>query len=820
MKKPLVKCSTVRKPNQKVQRENNSSRTCDCDLCDTVVKRRDILYHYFKVHDLPYEEAVKKVPQFKVSLSKIVRSCKGRNSKKVQSADHHMLHCDLCDTVLNKRYILMHLYKLHGLSYQEAVQKISGFKERANKRRQGSSQLVAYLLRNKTAKTSSPAKGNIEAETKTEKRRTRQRKTKVNSRRRKLQPSQITKDGEPMIKVAYVKLEKVDCDEQLENYEEHTCRDQRTECNERRMNKSPEKAPQGTPIADESQDEVVTEITRESRGKDIGVVPKEDGHNEPNQELEESVESDHDKQSGKSIPIPLAEDACTNIIDQSEVWQVTVDTIVKNEERDEMIDPDQMRRDNDSLEEHVREDSDMSIQEEGNKVSENIASPQNTISIHVDKEETVIENEEEPTGAIEGEGPFPCEICGQCFNSQGLVQDHLVTVHFQCTTCCKTFKNKRSLRVHIGRHKNQANGVIYTCSVCQKSFLDKTVHESHVKMHSTKKEECKFCNMKFCNVYSLGKHINRIHTQKNKYSCNQCDRYFFVKCELERHVNRTHAREMEWKCDECGKIFYNETDLTRHKKVVHNACHHLCELCGASFKSKSILAQHHLTVHTDIRKFTCEICGKSFKRSSNLYAHRKVHTDFRPVECKICGKGFRIQAKLQVHMNWHNNVRSFACTMCSKTFLTKGNLVKHQTVHTKIYKHSCEHCGRGFPDFSQLRHHLSKAHDIIIASKITKGKRELSVQSKADSQITALVEHQTQSRLSAENEPQSSATAPDETQCLRTAQSVSKAGVVTDCDTLVHSSPVIAVTSEASGGDDNLLATEALVAMMHSHGIQ
>ena len=141
MKKPLVKCSTVRKPNQKVQRENNSSRTCDCDLCDTVVKRRDILYHYFKVHDLPYEEAVKKVPQFKVSLSKLVRSCKSRNSRKVQSADQHMLHCDLCDTVLNKRYILMHLYKLHGLSYQEAVQKISGFKERANKRRQGSSKL-------------------------------------------------------------------------------------------------------------------------------------------------------------------------------------------------------------------------------------------------------------------------------------------------------------------------------------------------------------------------------------------------------------------------------------------------------------------------------------------------------------------------------------------------------------------------------------------------------------------------------------------------------------------------------------------------------
>ena len=807
----FLECSKVRKPRQ------HSSTLLACELCGNVVKRRDILYHYFKVHDLHYEEAVKKIPRYNVSLSK-VKSYKGRNSKKVRSAGSHMLHCDLCDTVLSKRSILMHLFRLHGISYQEAVQKISGFKDQANKERQGSPKQVRYLLRNKTAKNSSPAKENIEAETKTEKRRTRQRKTKVNSRKRKLQPSQITKAGEPMIKVAYVKLEEVDCNEQLEYHEEH--REQRTECNERRMNKSPEKAPQGSPIADESQDEVVTEITRESRGKDIGVVPEEDGHNEPNQELEQSVDSDHDKRSGKSIPIPLAEDACTNIIDQSEVWQDTSDTIVESEERDEMIDPDQMRRDNDSLEEHVREDSDVSIQEEGNKVSENIASPQNTISIHVDKEETVIENKEEPTGAIEGEGPFPCEICGQCFNSQGLVQDHLVTVHFQCTTCCKTLKNKLSLKVHIRRHKNQATGVIYTCSVCQKSFFDKHVHESHVKIHSAEKVECQYCHKKFSNANNLHKHINRKHTQKVKYPCNHCGQCFFTNYKLQCHVTRKHAREKEWNCDECGKTFYREADVVQHKKCVHMASgQHLCELCGASYKSRGNLTQHHQTAHTDTCKFTCDICGKNFKRSSHLNAHRTVHTDSRPFECKICGKGFRIKAKLQVHMNWHNNIRPFACTLCSKTFLTKGNLDKHQTVHTKIYKHSCEHCGRGFPDFSQLRHHLSKAHDIIIASKITKGKREISVQSKADSQITALLEHQTQSRLPAENEPQSSATAPDD-QCLRTARSVSKAGVVTDCDTLVHSSPVIAVTSGARGGDDNLLATEALVAMMHSYGIQ
>ena len=640
-----------------------------------------------------------------------------------------------------------------------------------------------------------------------------------------------------------------------------------------------------------NQDRVDSEITHELTGDLVGVSGGNDQGNEPNPEIGSSTDATCEGQLGRTVDSSSAEGRCDDddhqpdslIVDTSKT-----DTTAGGSEGG--IDRDgtnQIREYNISNESVATsgEDSE-SIVEDGQSENAGVASMQGDVD-----RGSILEREGKNKRSLAENGSLDCELCGKSFKSHFLVQDHMVTAHFKCTTCGKVLRSKSSLTRHVNGHKNQATGVLYTCSVCLKTFIDKYVHATHEKTHFAEKKECEICHRKFNSSRSLSRHSNSKHTQMKQYPCDTCGKVFYIEYDLKRHVNRRHTQDEVRICEICGKSFYNVADLHVHEKNVHVASgQHLCELCGAAYKSKGSLKQHHLTAHTDCFKYSCDICGKKFKRSSHVNAHRRVHTNYRPFRCQKCGKGFRNHTQLDVHLNWHYNIRPFACQVCDKTFLTKGNLDKHQSVHTKVYKYTCEQCKRGFADLSQFRHHLMKAHGIRVPTKMTKGVPEsvaeyipeqtftmIEIDSKQNlktleeseqtftmveidskqnlkpleesaqnftsagleseqnrtpagleseqkfpvgekSQSLTVYEEEATASTSVEGEPQPALIIEDHPQ--RILESVPMIEVVIDCETSSHDPAVDTVTSQVTIGDDNIIATEALVAMMNSQGIQ
>ena len=120
-----------------------------------------------------------------------MRSSAHKNPKKLKFS-RPFAKCVFCDVVLNRRSMIMHIYKMHGLSYQEAVKKIPGYKVNPNNRGPGS----AKHSKKKKAKKSTDVEGIPKGKVKKQQK---QQRANVNSKRRKTkQPWNSGTSGEPI----------------------------------------------------------------------------------------------------------------------------------------------------------------------------------------------------------------------------------------------------------------------------------------------------------------------------------------------------------------------------------------------------------------------------------------------------------------------------------------------------------------------------------------------------------------------------------------------------------------------------------------------
>ncbi|XP_069588312.1 zinc finger protein Xfin-like [Ranitomeya imitator] len=149
----------------------------------------------------------------------------------------------------------------------------------------------------------------------------------------------------------------------------------------------------------------------------------------------------------------------------------------------------------------------------------------------------------------------------------------------------------------------------------------------------------------------LSDYLGALLLPDKKYSCTECDKSFLDKSKLAVHL-RTHTGERPFKCSLCDKAFIQWSRLTEHRKTHTGEKPYVCSECGKSFLKMSKLTIHR-RIHTGERPYTCAECGKQFTQQSNMVIHQRIHTGERPFHCPTCDKTFRYQSSLIRHRRDH-----------------------------------------------------------------------------------------------------------------------------------------------------------------------
>ena len=181
---------------------------------------------------------------------------------------------------------------------------------------------------------------------------------------------------------------------------------------------------------------------------------------------------------------------------------------------------------------------------------------------------------------------------------------------FSCDKCTKTFKHKKSLRVHVMRaHSNERP---HKCGACAKQFVRAHDLKLHMRTHSAQPQHaCSQCDRKFYQRNSLLVHEKRRHSTKRAFVCPVCNFGFVRRCELDIHMTSHTKTNRRHKCRHCGKAFVRKTTLEQHESLHSGDKRHKCGVCGRRLLSAYFLAKHtkqHACAQPGMA--ACDRCGK------------------------------------------------------------------------------------------------------------------------------------------------------------------------------------------------------------------
>ncbi|KAM7350809.1 uncharacterized protein ACRADG_009253 [Cochliomyia hominivorax] len=262
--------------------------------------------------------------------------------------------------------------------------------------------------------------------------------------------------------------------------------------------------------------------------------------------------------------------------------------------------------------------------------------------------------------------------CNKKFFKPYVLVEHL-NVHkdpnyYKCPKCDKALSSKFSFVSHMKTHQlNETRETVFTCDICNKSFLKKPVFERHVLTH--------------------------VPEEERHFQCELCDKKFASDGMRKQHQTLTHSKKYAKFCDICGKVFYNNIPFERHMaehKGEPSPVIVKCEICGKEIANKYLLKHHIKIMHTKENQQE-QICPYCSKVSPNLNSHKHhikyTHTLERKHACHMCDKKFRRPLELKEHLSTHTGEPLYTCPHCPRTFISNANMHKHRKlVHRKEWE--------------------------------------------------------------------------------------------------------------------------------------
>ena len=175
-------------------------------------------------------------------------------------------------------------------------------------------------------------------------------------------------------------------------------------------------------------------------------------------------------------------------------------------------------------------------------------------------------------------------------------------------------------------------------------------------------------NKVFC-FHLISNHI-KLHTKELDFSCEICQKQFVSRSVLGNHM-KTHDPSFKiprFNCMHCSKVLTHPSNLKRHIRTAHfelsDKKTYDCTECDKSFRDPSAL-KHHSKTHMQVRPFPCTSCSKSFGSKTQLDNHTRIHTGEKPFLCNMCGRCFVTKGQLKSHkLNRHVGVKYQKCHLC------------------------------------------------------------------------------------------------------------------------------------------------------------
>ena len=198
----------------------------------------------------------------------------------------------------------------------------------------------------------------------------------------------------------------------------------------------------------------------------------------------------------------------------------------------------------------------------------------------------------------------------------------------KCGACKEMFKGIEELKEHIKSSVDCNSASKPPTLICEQCptphvFYNSQKFNSHILRHQTG-IKCEHCEMVLLDHRKYARHLRAIHKKtesKLLFLCSSCPKSFIQKETLDKHVNRAHSVNKVFACDKCGKKMNSMSALKYHIGTHENA-HHKCPHCSKVLTSQQGL-QNHVNMHNGKTNHLCNECGMSFVTHQRLIDHQR-----------------------------------------------------------------------------------------------------------------------------------------------------------------------------------------------------